>query len=330
MVLGAAVAGAARSVDALAPILWGKDDWARVNFRAMGSACQMIFRAPSRKQGMAFRDAAVAWVTNFEQRYSRYLEPSLISEINRAAGIEWVAIDGELESIFALCDHYHWSTAGVFDPSSLPLLRAWNYQVETPTVPADETIARALALVGWQKVQRRAGAVFLPTAGMAIDLGGIGKEYAVDRVLEQSAPFGIIDIMVDFGRDVRGKGQAPSGGTWRVGLEHPTQPGQVWGGVYAANSAVATSGDYLRGFTFEGQYYSHIIDPRTGRPIANGSQAATIVAPSCTEAGVLATTTLILGCDEGLALVERSTFAQGCLWQNGTRRDTSRFTTALC
>jgi thiamine biosynthesis lipoprotein len=95
--------------------------------------------------------------------------------------------------------------------------------------------------------------------------------------------------------------------------------------VFAANCAVATSGDYLRGFEYQGHYYSHILDPRTGRPIANGSQAATIISPSCTEAGVLATTMLILGVREGLTLVERSSFAQGCLWHNGRRHDTSRF-----
>jgi FAD:protein FMN transferase len=316
-------------LETVAPIMWGQDDWCRVNFRAMGSACQLIYRAPSRRQAVAFRDQAVAWVNHFEERYSRYREDSMISTINRASGIDWVAIDEELESIFALCDHYHWSTGGVFDPSSLPLMRLWNYQAERPVVPADDQIAQALGLVGWNQVQRKSSAVFLPVSGMAIDLGGIGKEYAVDRVLEQAPPFGIRDIMVDFGRDVRGMGRSPSGSTWRVGLEHPTNLGQCWGGVYAANGAVATSGDYLRGFEYEGRYFSHILDPRTGRPIANGSQAATIVAPSCTEAGVLATATLILGSPQGLALVERSSFAQGCLWQNGKRLDTSRFSSVL-
>ncbi len=316
-------------VEAFASILWGKDDWSRVNFRAMGSACQLIYRAPSRRQAIAYRDQAVSWVASFEERYSRYREDSMISEINRSAGVSWVRTDAELESIFALCDHYHWSTAGVFDPSSLPLMRAWNYQAENPVVPSDAQIAEAMKRVGWNKVQRRAGEVFLPEAGMAIDLGGIGKEYAVDRVFEQAIPFGIRDLMVDFGRDVRGMGHSPSGSVWRVGLEHPTEVGQCWGGVYAANRAIATSGDYLRGFEFEGRYYSHILDPRTGRPIANGSQAATITAASCTEAGVLATATLILGARDGLALVERSGLAQGCLWQNGTRHDTTRFASVI-
>lgn len=325
MVLDTAAAG----METMAPLVWGRDDWSRVHFRAMGSACQIIFRAPSRRQAVRFRDTAVNWVRSFEQRFSRYREDSLISEINRASGLHWVRTDDELESIFALCDHYHWSTAGVFDPSTLPLMRVWNYQAESPRVPSDSQIEDAMKLVGWSNVQRRRGEVFLPQKGMAIDLGGIGKEYAVDRVFEQAAPFGISDIMVDFGRDVRGGGISPGGGPWRVGLEHPTNVGQCWGGVFASNSGIATSGDYMRGFEYEGRYYSHILDPRKGRPIANGSQAASVVAPSCTEAGILATCALILGPENGVPLVERSTFAQGCLWQNDTRHQTSRFAALL-
>ncbi len=313
------------SAESLAPLLWGKDDWCQAHFRAMGTSCQLIYRPPSRKQGMAFRDAALAWLTDFEAKYSRYRDTSMISAINRAAGESWVETDAELDGIFALCDHYHWSTGGVFDPSSLPLLRLWSHQVEQPTVPSDAAIAAALKLVGWNRVQRQPGRVYLPEKGMAIDLGGIGKEYAVDRVFEQSKPFGITDIMIDFGRDVRAAGQAPQGGAWRVGLEHPTDPERCWGGVQISHRAVTTSGDYLRGFHSEGRYYSHIIDPRTGRPIDNGCTSVSIIAPTCTEAGVLSTSALVLGREEGLRLIERATLAQGCLWQGETRYDTGRF-----
>jgi thiamine biosynthesis lipoprotein len=311
--------------EAMAPLSWSANDWCRTQFRAMGTVCQMIYRAPSRKQAISFRDVAVEWVMDFERKYSRYRNDSLISAINRAAGESWVATDTELESIFALCDHYHWSTAGVFDPSTLPLMRLWDYKVQRPVLPGDAKISEAMELVGWQKVQRRAGEVFLPQRGMAIDLGGIGKEYAVDRVLDQSRAFGINDLMVDFGRDVRGVGQAPQGGAWRVGLEHPVDHERCWGGVAVLNRAVTTSGDYLRGLEIDGTYYSHIVDPRTGRPISNGCHSASVVAPTCTEAGVLSTAALILGREEGLRLIERSTFAQGCIWQGQDRHDTARF-----
>ncbi|MBL9116471.1 MAG: FAD:protein FMN transferase [Verrucomicrobiaceae bacterium] len=303
--------------------------WSRVQFNALGSACSLIFQAPSDKQASAYKSQMLTWVEDFEERYSRYRSSSLISAINRTAGGDWVEIDDELESIFALCDHYHWSTGGVFDPTSLPLLRAWDYQAERPRIPSDSEIEQALKLVGWTKLERRRGCVRLPTKGMAVDLGGIGKEYAVDRVIEQAAGFGIQDILVDFGRDVRGLGHSPNGGPWRIGLENPTVPGQCWGGVMICGSGVATSGDYLRGFHSGGSYYSHILDPRTGRPIQNGSQSATVIAPSCTEAGVLATATLILGATEGLELIQRSPMAQGALWQKGELHTTNRFSSSI-
>jgi len=316
-------------ISTLAPVQWGKDEWGKVQFRAMGTGCQLIYRAPSRKQGVAFRDAAVEWVADFERKYSRYRADSLITAINLAAGEAWVETDAELDGIFALCDHYHWSTGGVFEPTALPLQRLWDYQVEQPVAPSDQAIKTALALVGWNKVQRRPGSVHLPEPGMAVDLGGIGKEYAVDRVIEQSRPFGIIDILVDFGRDVRAAGQSPDGGPWRVGLEHPMDQGRCWGGVRASNRAVTTSGDYLRGFDFEGRRYSHIIDPRTGRPIDNSCRSASVIAPTCTEAGVLSTAALILGHEQGVRLIEQTGFAQGCLWQGGTRYESHRFASCL-
>jgi thiamine biosynthesis lipoprotein len=302
-----------------------QQDWQRVAFRALGTDCQIVFRASSMKQGRAYREQAIAWVQDFEAKYSRFREDSLISRINCSAGLEWVEIDDELASIFALCDEYHWSTGGVFDPTMLPLARLWDYKAAHPTVPSEAEVQQALSLLGWQRVQRRDRAVFLPEPGMAIDLGGIGKEYAVDRVVEQAAAFGIADLMVDFGRDVRVTGKARTGEPWRVGLEDPRDLGQCWAGVLVTNRAVATSGDYCRGFEHGGTFYSHILDPRSGWPIKTGCGSATVIAPTCTEAGILSTAALILGADEGVKLMSRYPLAAGCVWQGDSLIETAHF-----
>ncbi len=324
MVLAASLPDA-ESLARFAPVNWRADGWAQIQFRAMGTECQIMVKAPSLGRAKEFRNEIVGWVLDFERKYSRFREDSLISEINRQAGVDWVPTDDELESMFLLCDTFHWKTTGVFDPTSLPVLKLWDYHQESPALPTEDAVKQAMERVGWSRVQRERGAVFLPEKGMCLDLGGIGKEYAVDRVFEQAAAAGFSDVMVDFGRDVRVGGEAPGRGGWRVGLEHPLDPGRCWGGVLVTQRAVTTSGDYLRGFTINGQYFGHIIDPRTGYPTANGCRAVTVIAPTCTEAGIFSTAGLILGREEGLNLISRHSMLDACLWAGEQRFETYRF-----
>jgi thiamine biosynthesis lipoprotein len=283
------------------------------DFQAMGTTCRISFAAASDDAVSSFKRTALAWVAGFENKYSRFKPDSLISRINNSAGTEWVEIDGELTSIFSLCDWYHWATRGVFDPSALPLMKLWDYHAEHPAVPADGAVKEALELTGWKKMLREGNRVFLPVAGMGIDIGGIGKEYAVDRVIAAAADAGICDIMVDFGHDVRVHGVPPEGGPWRIGLEDPFDTGRCWCGVAVTDRAVASSGDYLRNFVAGGKRYGHILDPRTGRPVAGNCRSVSVIAQTCTEAGMLARTAFIMGQEDGLDLIGGFAQAEGCI-----------------
>ena len=249
----------------------------------------------------------------------------MISEINRNAGRGWVSIDGELESILTLCNWFHWTTAGSFDPTALPLSLLWSRLRECPVLPSPEEIRETRALVGWEKVRREPGKVFLPIPGMALDLGGIGKEYAVDRIFEMVAARGVRDLLVNFGGDLRIRGEAPTGGLWRVGLEDPRDPARCWAGLALTDRAVATSGDYFRNIEIDGRVYSHVLDPRTGHPITGACHSATVIAESCTEAGILATSGLILGPEEAMAAIEGAHHAEGCLWSEKRLYETKSF-----
>src|SRR5205814_5918648 len=123
-------------------------------------------------------------------------------------------------------------------------------------------IKAARELVGWRKLQRRKGGIFLPQEGMCLDLGGIGKEYAVDRVLTLALERGMENVLVDFGQDVRVHGQPPEKGAWHIGLEDPKSLGNCWTGVAVNNHAVDTSGDYVRKFVHVGRRNGHILDAR--------------------------------------------------------------------
>ena len=276
----------------------------KLEFRAMSTMCKVDVHGVPANVAHDFLRDVVTWVAQFEARYSRFIPDSLIGRINAAAGEHWVETDSDTDRLFALCHELFSFTRGSFDPTALPLMRLWNWKASNPVVPTEDAVRSAMEFVGWKKVQRRPGGIFLPERGMALDLGGIGKEYAVDCVANLAAERGIGNVLVDFGQDVRVRGHAPDKKFWLIGLDDAAQPGKCWAGVAVSDHGVATSGDYLRNFVSNGRRYGHIIDPRTGYPAANDCRAATVIAPSCTIAGLLSTSLCILGAHEGMQLVE--------------------------
>jgi thiamine biosynthesis lipoprotein len=301
------------------------DDWHDLSFAALGSPCRLRFAAPP-AAAKALSDVVIHWVAEFEARYSRFIPTSLVSRITAAAGKDWVETDPETDQLLAHCHEAHFITRGTFDPTALPLIRLWDWKANPPVVPDGAAIAGAMKKVGWRKVQRAPGKVLLPEAGMALDLGGIGKEYAVDRVSQLAVESGATSVLVDFGHDVRAQGPPPGKKpAWHIGLEDPKQPGRCWTGLAVNNQSVATSGDYLRNFVRDGKRYGHILDVRTGRPVANGCLAVSVIAPTCTLAGMLSTTAFVLGPEEGLRLLDATYQAAGCILTESGRFMSRRF-----
>jgi thiamine biosynthesis lipoprotein len=296
-----------------------------LTFHAMGTVCRVSLVEPSRSAATAYLDRLLDWVAAFEAKYSRFLSTSLISRINTAAGKEWVEVDAETEQLLTLCGEMVFFTRGAFDPTSLPLIRLWNWKANPPLIPDDNAIEAVRPLVGWRHVQRRPGAVFLPQAGMSLDFGGIGKEYAVDAAVALAAHYEIEDLLVDFGQDIRAIGRPPGRPAWHIGLENPRSPGSCWGSVAVLGHAVASSGDYLRCFVSGGRRYGHIIDPRTGYPVNNRCLGVNVVATNCTLAGILSTTAFILGPKEGFDLINSTFGASGVVLTETGNLITPRF-----
>jgi len=298
----------------------------RLTWSALGTRCLVQYTATSEAQATAFETAAVGWVAAFEAKYSRFRPDSLLSRINAAAGLAPVAIDPEMEQLLALCDRLHFMTQGVLDPTALPLLRLWDHKAAHPRLPADAEIAAARRLVGWKKVQRTPGRVFLPEPGMALDFGGFGKEWAVDIVAQIARDHGIPAALVDFGHDLRAVGVPPGRPAWHIGLEDPANPTATKGSVaLTCGQGVASSGDYLRHVVIDGVRYGHIVDPRSGRPVANGCLQATVIAPTCLQAGVLATTAFVLGVPSALVFIQAQPGAEGQVLTAAARAQTRGF-----
>jgi thiamine biosynthesis lipoprotein len=262
------------------------------------------------------------------------LPESLISQVNARAGGGWTEIDREFDGLLDLCDEMHRLTGGIFDPASLPSLALWSWNTPRDELPSAQAIDAARTLWDWKTVQRCPGAVCLPEHGMGMDLGGIGKEFAVDQVMEIARQHDIHNILVDIGQDVRAQGRGPGKDAWYVGLEEPVDPDGppptrgCWACLRITGVAVASSGDYHRCFTRNGRRYGHILDPRTGEPVHNGCQSVNVIAPTCMLAGILSTTALILGPECGLELLRRHSSpsgVEGCITTPTARCQTRRF-----
>lgn len=296
-----------------------------MRFQALGTVCTLLYPYISEDVSRSFENEVVGWVESFESRYSRFRPLSLISRINAAAGQQAVEVDEEMEAMLELAGLVHRVSGGLMDATLLPLMRFWDYHRRPSTLPTEGQVADARALTGWSLVRREKGRVFLPRAGMALDFGGFGKEYAVDHVVRIATRHGLTSVLIDFGHDVYGVGTPPGRPCWQVGLEDPQRPGSTLGALGLVSRGVAASGDYQRHITIDGRRYGHILDPRTGWPVSHACQQATVVAATCLQAGVLSTTAFILGMDEGLRFLQGFPQVEGHLITPNQRGQTRGF-----
>ena len=265
----------------------------RFAFRAMAAEHELLLDAPGEADATRAAQAAIADVARIEAKYSRYREDSVTTAINRAAGgPAAVAIDAETAALLRYADQCHAQSDGAFDVTSGVLRRAWDFRRVPARLPDVHEVEQLLPLIGWSRVEWSDSAIRLPRAGMEIDFGGIGKEYAADRAATILAQHGVRHALVNLGGDVRALGTQPGGAPWRIGVVHPRAPDAAVGGFDVADAAVATSGDYERYFVVGARRFCHILDARTGWPV-DYWQSASVVAPVCTLAGTLATLAML-------------------------------------
>ncbi len=281
-------------------------------FALMGGGALVSFvddRGRARAESIA--RAAEDEARRIERKFSRYRNSSVVSEINREAGRTPVAVDEETEGLVRSALDLARLTAGRFDPTVGVLRRARDFKAGR--VPAPGEIEALLPLVDASAVSVRNGTVLLRREGMELDLGGVGKEYAVDRVAGLLRAEGIRSAIVNFAGDVRTVGGRGDGRPWSVGVVDPFRTSRCRFAVRVVGDAgIATSGDYERGFVEDGVRYHHILDARTGWP-ARGLRSATVVAATAFLAGRYATASFLLGPEAGLDLLERAPGVEGAL-----------------
>ena len=266
------------------------DGWVS-HFVAMASPCEVILESADRDltTQVSADVAAEAW--RIEDKFSRYLEGNIIHRINTAAGSA-IEVDEETANLLDFAATLHELSEGRFDITSGVLRDVWKFD-GSDRVPDADSVSATLNRVGWEKIAWQRPRLTLQ-AGMEIDLGGIGKEYAVDRCagIVRDADCGA--GLVNFGGDLAVTGPPERRPAWKVGVEGDT-PDAADRLIDLRAGALATSGDARRYLLRDGVRYGHILDPTTGWPVQDAPGSVTVAADSCTQAGMLSTLAMLRG-----------------------------------
>lgn len=270
----------------------------------MGSACEVVLAASSVHDAQHLAQMAIDEVLRIEKKYSRYTADSLIANINQQAGLRPVVCDDETWALLQYASKLHEQSQGLFDITSGVFRQAWNFQV--PAIPSTDTLDALRAKVGWHKVVLKDQSIALPSAGMEIDLGGFGKEYAADRAAQVLQAQGVVSGYVNLAGDMRFLGPKPTGEPWMIGIQDPRHANQVVATLPITQGGLATSGDYERYFELNGERYCHVLNPFTGRPVKYW-RSVSVTAPAAVVAGCTSTMTMLKE-EEGLAFLQATGF----------------------
>jgi thiamine biosynthesis lipoprotein len=264
----------------------------RIEFSAMASPCEVLCETEDMDFALALAQYAAGEARRIDEKFSRYRPDSVVNAILESRGRSF-AVDDETARLLDYGATLWRLSEGRFDLTSGILRHAWQFEEATHT-PEPERIPELMRHVGWQRLQWSPPMLTLP-AGMEIDFGGIGKEYAVDLVADFAARESGDPVLVNFGGDLRCAGRAPASGAWQVGIESLAAAGSAAKRVALGAGALATSGDARRYIEIDGKRYGHILDARTGWPAPGAPRSVTVAAPTCSQAGSYSTLAMLAG-----------------------------------
>ena len=272
----------------------------------MGTLVQIRVYTTDEAGAAAAMEAALAEIGRLERLMTTWRPDSDISRVNQAAGVAPVVVAPETRECVQRALEFSRLSGGAFDISYYALQGLWKFDEDlAPRLPDARELRRRLALIDHRRIHLdpTANAIYLERPGMAINLGGIGKGYAVDRATAILRARGFPDAIVQAGGDLMLAG-SQDGRPWTAGIRDPRGPREEYFAIAAVTDhAFSTAGDYERFFIKGRRRYHHVIDPRTGYP-ARAARSVTVWAPDATTADGLDDAILILGPERGLALVE--------------------------
>jgi thiamine biosynthesis lipoprotein len=270
----------------------GDGSW-RGRFHAMASPCEVLCKTKTAVQAKELAELAATEVWRIEDKFSRYRSGNVIASINCAEG-RAVDIDSETAQLLDFSATLFELSDGKFDITSGVLRRIWTFDGGN-RIPTQETVQQVLELVGWNKVCWKDHRLQID-AGMEVDFGGIGKEYAVDRASAMLRDESEVSCLVNLGGDLAVTRRASDGEPWKVGVESLNTSTELPASLLNLHvGALATSGDARRYLIKDGKRYSHILNARDGWPVADAPRSITVAADTCTQAGMLSTLGMLEG-----------------------------------
>lgn len=264
-------------------------------------------------------DAARDASRTFERHLSRTLPHSDISRLNAAAG-KPVPINDDTAALLRAARDYCADSEGLFDITIGSVVRLWNFH--EAVVPDRAAVDQALAHVDWHTLHVSEhddqSYAQLEDPKAAVDVGGIAKGWIADELAALLAEHGLDSFVVNLGGNVLAHGEKPDGSPWRVGLQDPRDKESIVGAVAVRNASAVTSGVYERCFERDGAFYHHILDPKTGFPVATDAAGATVVAQRSLDAEGYSTTLLALGIERGIAFAQKHPAILGAYFVDAT------------
>ncbi|MFW6181332.1 MAG: FAD:protein FMN transferase [Spirochaetota bacterium] len=266
---------------------------------ALGTYVKVTVVAGRGKEDAARRavESGYRLVERFERVFDHRSEEGGLARFNRGTVLRRES-DPLLFSLLQDSLRYARLTGGSFDPTVLPVIRAWGFDTGNPSVPGPRELERALERVGYGQVVMTDEELRKP-GQVTLDLSGVAKGKIVDLLRDHLQERGFLSMLIDAGGDIYAGGTRPGNQPWRVAIQDPEHRNRYWGVLAVHDRAVVTSGDYERFFTAGGRRYSHLINPRTGYPDSD-CRSVTVLSEDTAFGDAVATAVFVMGRERGL------------------------------
>ena len=285
--------------------LFGQKPFKRA-VKLMGCGFEITVVANSEHKANSYIDMAIAEITRIEKKISSWNPNSLTSKINKNAGIQPVRVDKELLGVVNRAVKISKLTQGAFDITYASMDNIWKFDGSMKTMPKQERVHASIKNVGYKYiiVDTENETIYLKNKGMRIGFGAIGKGYAADKAKELLIQNGVKSGIINASGDLVTWGEQPNGKDWLVAIKNPLNKKHVFSWMPVIDSSVVTSGNYEKYVKFNGEVYTHIIDPRTGYP-CKGVLSVSIFTKTAELADALATSVFVMGTKSGIDLINQ-------------------------